>query len=56
VGIALDKNKNAYVAGKGTNNVVILSPDGINCTQILQAIKQKDLDMKLKSDMVIFSF
>ena len=35
VGIALDKNKNAYVAGKGTNNVVILSPDGINCTQIL---------------------
>jgi outer membrane protein assembly factor BamB len=30
VGIALDKNKNAYVAGKGTNNVVILSPDGMN--------------------------
>jgi DNA-binding beta-propeller fold protein YncE len=35
MGIALDKNRNTYVAGKGTNNVVILSPDGTNCTQIL---------------------
>ena len=31
MGIALDKNRNVYVAGKGTNNVVVLSPDGINC-------------------------
>jgi hypothetical protein len=35
VGIALDKNRNVYVAGKGTNNVVVLSPDGKNCRQIL---------------------
>ena len=35
VGIALDKNRNVYVAGKGTNNVVVLSPDGRNCRQIL---------------------
>jgi DNA-binding beta-propeller fold protein YncE len=27
-GIALDKNKNVYVAGMETNNVVVLSPDG----------------------------
>jgi sugar lactone lactonase YvrE len=33
--IALDKNRNVYVAGKGTNNVVVLSPDGKNCRQIL---------------------
>jgi sugar lactone lactonase YvrE len=35
MGIALDKNRNVYVAGKGTNNVVVLSPDGKNCRQIL---------------------
>ena len=35
VGIALDKNRNIYVAGKGTNNVVVLSADGKNCKQIL---------------------
>jgi outer membrane protein assembly factor BamB len=35
VGIALDKNRNIYVAGKYTNNVVALSPDGKNCRQIL---------------------
>jgi DNA-binding beta-propeller fold protein YncE len=35
VGIALDKNRNVYVAGKGSNNVVELSPDGKNCSQIL---------------------
>ena len=35
VGIALDKNRNVYVAGKGSNNVVELSPDGKNCRQIL---------------------
>ena len=34
-GIALDKNTNVYVAGYKTNNVVVLSPDGTNCTQIL---------------------
>ena len=34
-GIALDKNKNVYVAGYKTNNVVVLSPDGTNCRQIL---------------------
>ena len=34
-GIALDQNKNVYVAGYKTNNVVILSPDGTNCRQIL---------------------
>jgi len=34
-GIALDKNRNVYVAGKGTNNVVVISPDGKNCRQIL---------------------
>ena len=34
-GIALDKNRNIYVAGNGTNNVVVLSPDGKNCRQIL---------------------
>ena len=35
LGIALDKNRNVYVAGKGTNNVVVLSPDGKSCRQIL---------------------
>jgi len=35
VGIALDKNRNVYVVGNGTNNVVVLSPDGKNCRQIL---------------------
>ena len=34
-GIALDQNKNVYVTGYKTNNVVILSPDGTNCRQIL---------------------
>jgi DNA-binding beta-propeller fold protein YncE len=34
-GIALDKNSNVYVAGMETNNVVILSPDGKSCRQIL---------------------
>jgi sugar lactone lactonase YvrE len=33
--IALDKNRNVYVAGVETNNVVVLSPDGKNCRQIL---------------------
>jgi hypothetical protein len=33
--IALDQNKNVYVSGYKTNNVVILSPDGTNCRQIL---------------------
>jgi DNA-binding beta-propeller fold protein YncE len=35
MGIALDKNNNIYVAGLGTNNVVVLSADGKNCKQIL---------------------
>jgi DNA-binding beta-propeller fold protein YncE len=35
MGIALDKNRNVYVAGKGTNNVVVVSPDGKNYRQIL---------------------
>ena len=35
MGIALDKYRNIYVACKGTNNVVVLSPDGKNCRQIL---------------------
>ena len=34
-GIALDQNSNVFVAGNGTNNVVVLSPDGKNCRQIL---------------------
>jgi len=34
-GIALDKNRNVYVAGYETNNVVVLSPEGKNCRQIL---------------------
>jgi sugar lactone lactonase YvrE len=34
-GIAFDKNKNLYVAGRSTNNVVVLSPDGSNCREIL---------------------
>jgi hypothetical protein len=34
-GIALDKHRNVYVAGKGTNNVVVLSPAGKNCREIL---------------------
>jgi DNA-binding beta-propeller fold protein YncE len=34
-GIALDKNSNVYVAGRRTNNVVVLSPDGKYCKQIL---------------------
>ena len=33
-GIALDKNRNVYVAGKDTHNIVVLSPDGKNCKQI----------------------
>jgi hypothetical protein len=35
LGIALDKNRNVFVAGIGRNNVVVLSPDGKNCKQIL---------------------
>jgi outer membrane protein assembly factor BamB len=35
MGIALDTIRNIYVAGKGTNNVVVLSADGKNCKQIL---------------------
>ena len=34
-GIALDKYRNVYVAGRETNNVIVLSPDGKNCRQIL---------------------
>ena len=33
--IALDRNRNVYVAGYETNNVVVLSPEGKNCRQIL---------------------
>ena len=35
IGIALDKNRNIYVAGNETNNVVVLSPDGKNCREIV---------------------
>jgi DNA-binding beta-propeller fold protein YncE len=35
VGIALDKNRNVYVAGYETNNVIVVSPDGKNCRKIL---------------------
>jgi PHD/YefM family antitoxin component YafN of YafNO toxin-antitoxin module len=35
VGIALDKNRNVYVTGNGTNNVIVVSPDDKNCRQIL---------------------
>jgi sugar lactone lactonase YvrE len=35
VGIALDKNRNVYVAGKGTNNVVVVSPGGKICREIM---------------------
>jgi DNA-binding beta-propeller fold protein YncE len=35
VSIALDKNRNVYVAGKGTNNVVVVSSGGKNCREIL---------------------
>ena len=35
IGIALDKNRNIYVAGNETNNVVVLSPDGKNCKEIV---------------------
>ena len=35
MGVALDKNKNVYLAGMETNNVVVLSPDGKICRQIL---------------------
>jgi hypothetical protein len=34
IGIAFDKHRNVYVADKGANNVVVLSPDGKNCKQI----------------------
>jgi len=34
-GITLDKNRNVYVAGRQTNNVVVLSSDGKNCREIL---------------------
>jgi outer membrane protein assembly factor BamB len=30
MGIALGKNRNVFVAGMETNNVVVLSPDGKN--------------------------
>jgi len=33
-GVALDKNRNVYVVGYKTDNVVVLSPDGTNCRQI----------------------
>jgi hypothetical protein len=31
MGIAFDKHRNIYVAGKGANNIVVLSPEGKNC-------------------------
>ena len=34
-GIALDKNRNVYAAGRSTINGVVLSPDGNNCREIL---------------------
>jgi hypothetical protein len=38
VGIALDKHRNVYVAGYETNNVILVSPSGKNCRQILTKI------------------
>ena len=35
LGIALDIHRNVYVAGYETNNIVVLSPDGKNCREIL---------------------
>ena len=40
MGIALDKNKNVYVAGYETNNVVVLSPDGKNCRQLIDGLNR----------------
>jgi DNA-binding beta-propeller fold protein YncE len=37
MGIALDKNNNIYVAGMGSNNVVVLSADGKNVL-VLQSV------------------
>ena len=48
MGVALDKNKNVYVAGMETNNVVVLSPDGKNCRQILTKIDGLDESSSLR--------
>ena len=40
MGIALDKNRNVYVTGYETNNVVLLSPDGKNCRQIVDGLNR----------------
>jgi hypothetical protein len=40
MGIALDKNRNVYVTGYETNNVVVLSPDGKNCRQIVDGLNR----------------
>jgi hypothetical protein len=47
-GIALDKNKNVYVAGSSTNNVVVLSPDGSNCREILTQSDGLDIPFSLR--------
>jgi len=40
MGIALDKNRNVYVTGYETNNVVVLSPEGQNCRQIVEGLNR----------------
>jgi DNA-binding beta-propeller fold protein YncE len=47
-GIAFDKNKNLYVAGRSTNNVVVLSPDGSNCREILTQNDGLDRPLSLR--------
>ena len=47
-GIDLDKNKNVYVAGSSTNNVVVLSSDGSNCREILTQSDGLDIPFSLR--------
>jgi hypothetical protein len=47
-GIALDRNRNVYVAGYEANNVVVLSPDGNNCRQILTKCEGLDKPYSLR--------
>ena len=47
-GIALDKTGNVYVAGRETNNVVVLSPDGNNCREILAKSNGLDRPFSLR--------
>ena len=55
-GIALDRNRNVYVAGYETNNVVVLSPEGKTCRQILTKSDGLDKPYSLRINIDVVSY